>query len=83
MGRAMRHAQRERRVEAGGDESVGIGRRVLYAHAARLHEQMRDLRAVPRVHGLFGEHHGARGFDHPPDYHSDGGFAGEEDGIYL
>ena len=49
---AMRHAQRERRVEAGGDESVGIGRRVLYAHAARLHEQMRDLRAVPRVHGF-------------------------------
>ena len=49
---AMRHAQRERRVEAGGDESVGVGRRVLYAHAARLHEPMRDLRAVPRVHGF-------------------------------
>ena len=49
---AMRHAQRERRVEAGGYESVGVGRRVLYAHAARLHEPMRDLRAVPRVHGF-------------------------------
>ena len=30
--------------------------------------------------GLFGEHHGARGFDHPPDYHSDDGFW-EEDGF--
>ena len=28
---------------------------------------------------LFGEHHGARGFDHPPDYHSDDAFC-EEDG---
>ena len=50
--RALHHAQRERRVEAGRDESVGVGRRVLYAHAARLHEPMRDLRAVPRVHGF-------------------------------
>ncbi len=30
--------------------------------------------------GLFGEHHGDRGFDHPPDYHSDDAFC-EEDGI--
>ena len=30
--------------------------------------------------GPLGEHHGARGFDHPPDYHSDDAFC-EEDGI--
>ena len=35
---------------------------------------------LPHGDGLFDEHHGARGFDHPPDYHSDGGF-GEEDGF--
>ena len=30
--------------------------------------------------GPLGEHHGARGFDHPPDYHSDDAFC-EEAGI--
>ena len=30
--------------------------------------------------GLFGEHHGARGFDYPPDWGSDDGY-GEDDGF--
>ena len=30
--------------------------------------------------GLFGEHHGARGFDCPPDWGSDDGY-GEDDGF--
>ena len=30
--------------------------------------------------GPLGEHHGARGFDHPPDYQSDDAFC-EEDGV--
>ena len=32
--------------------------------------------------GLFGEHHGDRGFDHLPDYHSDDAFC-EEEGRHL
>ena len=50
---------------------VGVGRRVLYAHAARLHEPMRDLRAVPSVHGFAVSSSGGRrraGRSGPPPF---------------
>ena len=66
----------ERRWRWRGGESLDKRRR----EARRERRGGEGMESEDDGDGPLGEHHGTRGYDHPPDYHSDDAFC-EEDGI--